>query len=110
MAQRVGRPRRAGGVWAAACRLPGTVAGMRAPIQLDLHLPNFNYPLCSLKPGGHRRLLVRHGREPAWSPDGRRLALVGRDGVYIARPDGSALRRVTRMRPLSLDWQPLPQR
>jgi Tol biopolymer transport system component len=66
--------------------------------------------LCSLKPGGQRRLLVRHGREPAWSPDGRRLALVGRDGVYIGRPDGSALRRVTRMRPLSLDWQPLPQR
>ena len=27
----------------------------------------------------------------AWSPDGRRIALVGRSGTYTVRPDGSGL-------------------
>lgn len=82
--------------------------------------------LCTLHPGGSRRMVIRFGRQPAWSPDGRRLALVGRNGVYTARTDGSGLRTIrranpTRCRPtsgsdtsgclpLSLDWQPLTTR
>ncbi len=81
--------------------------------------------LCTLRPGGSRRLVIRFGSRPAWSPDGRLLALVGRHGVYTARTDGSGLRMIrradpTRCRPhgsdtsgclpLSLDWQPLTTR
>lgn len=69
--------------------------------------------------------MIRFGSRPAWSPDGRLLALVGRRGVYTARTDGSRLRMIRRADParcrphgsdtsgclpLSLDWQPLTTR
>ncbi len=80
--------------------------------------------LCTLRPGGRRRLIVRSGTHPAWSPDAHRIALVGRNGTYTARPDGSRLHMILRKRPSlcnfsittrgclpgSLDWQPLPRR
>ena len=75
--------------------------------------------LCSLRPGGRRRVLVRHGHGPAWSPDGRQLALIGRKGIYVARADGSRPRLIKRTPASSdrvpglasgLDWQPLPVR
>lgn len=78
--------------------------------------------LCTVRPGGARRLIVRNGTLPAWSPDGRRLALVGNRGTFIARPDGSDLDLIRRRdgrtctqttsrgcSPGSLDWQPLPR-
>ena len=34
------------------------------------------------------------GWQPDWSPDGRLIAFGRPDGVYVCRPDGSALRRV----------------
>ena len=34
--------------------------------------------------------------QPAWSPDGRRLAAVSRRGVWIMDPGGGALRSLTR--------------
>lgn len=53
--------------------------------------------------GTHRRVLTPSGfqGQPAWSPDGRWIAF-GRDpapgdnGVWLMRPDGSGLRRLTR--------------
>jgi Tol biopolymer transport system component len=53
--------------------------------------------------GGHRRVLTPSGfqGQPAWSPDGRWIAF-GRDpppgdnGIWLMRPDGSDLRRLTR--------------
>jgi TolB protein len=49
--------------------------------------------------GSGQRLLAR-GSAPAWSPDGRKIALrSARDGngeVYVVNVDGSGLRRLTR--------------
>ncbi len=43
--------------------------------------------------------LTEDDREPAWSPDGRRLVFVGRvagvTDLYTVRPDGTELRRLT---------------
>jgi Tol biopolymer transport system component len=38
----------------------------------------------------------RGGSSPAWSPDGRRLAFVRGDGVYVVRRDGTRMIRVAR--------------
>jgi Tol biopolymer transport system component len=53
--------------------------------------------------GGHRRVLTQSGfqGQPAWSPDGRwivfeRDAGPGDNGVWLMRPDGGGLRRLTR--------------
>jgi TolB protein len=53
--------------------------------------------------GGHRRVLTPSGYQghPDWSPDGRRIAYErdpapGDNGVWLMRPDGSDLRRLTR--------------
>jgi TolB protein len=46
---------------------------------------------------------VARGRQPAWSPDGRRIAFV-RDGlVFVADRDGGNVRRLTRREP-GLHW------
>lgn len=49
--------------------------------------------------GGERRVLAVEGLDPAWSPDGRRIAWVSRrDGsadVYVSATDGSHVTRLT---------------
>lgn len=48
------------------------------------------------------------GYEPAYSPDGTRIVLTKRSGVYTVRVDGSALREIARGADLkNPDWQPL---
>ena len=44
--------------------------------------------------GSRRRLLLRDASSPAWSRDGRRIAYIGRAGLWVARSDGSHRRRL----------------
>ena len=48
------------------------------------------------------RPLLRDAYAPAWSPDGSRLAFVSRrsgdEEIYVARADGTGLKRLTRLR------------
>jgi TolB protein len=41
-------------------------------------------------------LRIADGGEPAWSPGGTRIAFVHDGDIYVARPNGSSVRRVTR--------------
>jgi TolB protein len=60
--------------------------------------------LIAVSADGARRSRLTHTSElesqPAWSPDGRRVAFVrGDGGVYVMNADGGAIRRVTQPRP-----------
>ena len=59
---------------------------------------------------GSRQLrLVRGGREPLWSPDGRRLAFTrgqGGGSVYVVNVDGSEERNVTHGPVRDFAWSP----
>ena len=41
-----------------------------------------------------------------WSPDGKRLAYVGSDGLYVIAADGSGQQRLTDSAARALDWSP----
>jgi Tol biopolymer transport system component len=61
--------------------------------------------------GGRPRLLSRHDESAAWSPDGRRLALVRpgtprEAGIFLADPDGRARKRLTRGLDTEPAWSP----
>jgi Tol biopolymer transport system component len=62
--------------------------------------------------GKGARILLRRAHSPAWSPDGTRLAFVssrsGDEEVYVARADGTSVRRLTRLPgpDLSPAWSP----
>jgi len=69
--------------------------------------------------GGVRRLTQRGGAEPAWSPDGKDIAFIRNNDVYVIRRDGRGLRLVVRgpSSPIATEWfvlgspswQPLPR-
>ena len=46
------------------------------------------------------------GGIPVWSPDGRRIAAVTRDGVYAMNANGSGLRTIWRGKAQQLSWRP----
>jgi Tol biopolymer transport system component len=62
---------------------------------------------------GQVRLTERGDTWPTWSPDGRKIAFVRRDDVWVMRSDGSGASNVTRTPRLverAPDWQPRPRR
>jgi Tol biopolymer transport system component len=79
----------------------------------DIYVANAN--------GKRARQLTHHGgAQPAWSPDGKYIAFIGNNGLYVIRRDGRSLRRIVSIPPYSLtstkwlvisspSWQPLPR-
>ena len=71
--------------------------------------------------GKRRHRLTQHGGEqPAWSPDGKYIAFVNNNGLYVVRRNGHGLRRIASVPPISPgsttwlalsspSWQPLPR-
>ena len=53
---------------------------------------------------GNRRRLGP-GKRPKWSPDGRWIAYVGRDGAYVMRPNGTQRHRVAQGA-VEISWSP----
>lgn len=70
--------------------------------------------------GKHPRQVTRNGGEqPAWSPDGKYIAFVNGNGLYVIGRNGHGLRRIASVPPQtditkpwlvlsSPSWQPLP--
>jgi Tol biopolymer transport system component/CubicO group peptidase (beta-lactamase class C family) len=59
--------------------------------------------------GSRQSRLVRRGRQPLWSPDGRRLAFTrgqGGGSVYVVNVDGGRERNVTRGPVRDFAWSP----
>ena len=59
--------------------------------------------------GSRQRRLMRRGRQPLWSPDGRRLAFTrgqGGGSVYVVNADGSGERNLTRGPVRDFAWSP----
>jgi len=86
----------------------GTLRGDTLSVEynLDMALSDFAdgaYIRTALDPAssgdGSPRLLIPEGQDPAWSPDGAKIAFTStRDGepaIYVAGADGSAVRRLT---------------
>src|SRR3954447_14469392 len=75
-----------------------------------------HYPTTSLwsvsATGGKRRLLVPHARDATFSPDGARIAYIGRGHLHVMDADGGAKRRLTagRFHDRSPAWAPDGQR
>jgi TolB protein len=82
----------------------GSVASINAEATIEIVSLATNKWTSVTKPRRHRVDV-----DPAWSPDGRTIAFARkRDGgtptIYLAHPDGTALRRLTRGR--SPSWSP----
>lgn len=67
--------------------------------------------------GGHRRLVVQDGLDPAFSPDGRTLAIStvvpdsgDASGISLHRTDGTRIRRLTRGNDWAPSWSPSGRR
>lgn len=69
---------------------------------------NCGWEICLMNADGSgRRSLPVRGRDPAWSPDGKRVALVGSDGLlYVMNPDGTGMRRLTAQPGGTPAWSP----
>jgi Tol biopolymer transport system component len=86
---------------------PGPPPTSTSPSHTDIYVMNADG-------SGKRRLThdARQNAEPAWSPDGRKIAFVsGRDGnaeIYVMNADGSGKRNLTRnpARDRSPSWSP----
>jgi Tol biopolymer transport system component len=70
----------------------------------DEYVPKAIYVSRADGSGFHR--LVRKGLDPAFSPDGRRLAFTTKRGIWIVGIDGHGLRRLTSRDDKAFDWSP----
>jgi hypothetical protein len=52
------------------------------------------YKIIKLDIPSKMKTIITNGVNPTWSHDGRWIAYVGEDGIYIIRPDGSGSRNV----------------
>jgi Tol biopolymer transport system component len=83
---------------------------------IDASHGNFTIGIVTVAPdGSDRRLLVAHATEPAFSPDGSKLAYVAinnafqREGIYIANADGSRPHRLSLPTDAAaFSWSPTP--
>jgi TolB protein len=73
--------------------------------------------ITAMSPDGNNEVTLAHGGfAPAWSPDGKRIAYVGRSrgrrDLYVADADGSHVRRLVRARMDECDpsWSPTGRR
>lgn len=59
------------------------------------YTPTKGLRIFTIKPDGtDRQLVIQDGRDPVWSPDGRKIAFT-RDGhAYTVNPDGSGVTEV----------------
>ena len=64
--------------------------------------------------GARCRRAIGVAGQPVWSPDGRKIAVGNRRGVYVMNADGSNLSKLTSVDPTGIfgfsrpTWQPLP--
>jgi Tol biopolymer transport system component len=70
----------------------------------ELYVPAGIYLSRADGSGFHR--LVRRGLDPAFSPDGRRLAFTSKRGIWIVGIDGHGLQRLTSRDDQAFDWSP----
>jgi dipeptidyl aminopeptidase/acylaminoacyl peptidase len=59
-----------------------------------------------VRANGSGRIPLGEGTEAAWSPNGRQVAIVRRDGIYVVPAGGGPARRVHSPRGSGLDWSP----
>ena len=94
----------------AALALLASAPGASAPAKQLLAFTRGGDVFTIASDGTGARRLIRDAHSPSWSPDGKEIAFVsGRSGdeeVYVARADGTRIRRLTLLRgpDLSPSW------
>jgi TolB protein len=83
----------------------GTLPGPGGDLQTSVYVMDAD--------GSHVRRVLTHSIEagtPAWSPDGRQLALAGYNGIYVFNLDGAGLTRIAKedfgFNPVAPAWSP----
>lgn len=81
----------------------GQIAFERADESCPFHCPN----IFLMRLGGvPRQLTYRGGSSPSWSPNGRKVAFVRRNDIYLVRRSGRGLRRLTHRGGYAPAWSP----
>ena len=81
-----------------------------------------NIYICDARGKRTHRLTKHGGSQPVWSPDGKYIAFINNNGLYVIERNGHGLRRIASVPPASPyptskawlvlsspSWQPLPR-